>query len=99
MFRKGLIACAIATMLTAGIGAARVGVYVATPPPAPRIERMSRRPGPGFVWTPGFYSWNGRRYVWVGGRWMRPPRGRTRFVTGAWVRSGRGWHYRPGFWR
>lgn len=37
------------------------------PPPRPVVVGpVGRRPGPGFVWTGGYYRWGGTRgYVWV----------------------------------
>src|SRR5215472_10564083 len=30
-------------------------------------------PGPGWVWTDGFYDWVGNRWVWRPERWAQPP--------------------------
>ncbi len=56
--------------ISLGVGAATAQVIIrGGPPPAVIVER----PGPplhaGWVWVPGYYRWNGRRYVWVGGYW------------------------------
>ena len=99
MLRKGLIACAIATMLTAGVGLAKVRVYVGTAPPAAVVETMPPSPGAGYVWTPGYYNWNGGSYAWVGGRWVTPPRGHHGYESGRWQRDKKGWYYRDGTWR
>ncbi|MEI9974771.1 MAG: hypothetical protein WDO73_23630 [Ignavibacteriota bacterium] len=32
--------------------------------------------------TEGFYDYRGGRYVWVPGRWMRPPRAHAVWVPG-----------------
>jgi hypothetical protein len=99
MLRKGLIACAIATMLTAGVGLAKVRVYVGTAPPAAVVETAPPSPGYGYVWTPGYYNYNGGSYAWTNGQWMRAPHGRHHYVGGTWVRSHRGYYYRDGYWR
>jgi hypothetical protein len=51
------------------------------------------------VWIPGYYRWDGRRYVWVGGRYVRPPRPGAVWVAGVWrpERGGQVWH--AGYWR
>lgn len=44
-------------------------------PPAPRVfGPVGVAPGPGFVWTDGYYDWVGGGWVWRSGRWARPPR-------------------------
>jgi hypothetical protein len=74
-------------------------VYVRTRPPAPIVET---RPAPrhhGYVWRPGYHRWDGHRYVWVGGRWVRPPYARARWASGRWQHHERhGWHWVPGHW-
>ena len=99
MLRKGLITCAIATMLTAGVGLAKVHVYVGLAPPAPVVETRPIAPGPGYMWTPGYYNWDGAHYVWVNGQWMLPPGHHHHYVAGAWVHHHRGWYYRDGYWK
>jgi len=75
-------------------------VYVRVGPPAPIVETRVVAPGPGYVWLPGFYSWNGAVYAWRPGRWERAPRPRAVWVPGRWVREGRhGWYFVEGHWR
>ena len=77
------------------------GAYFASyGPPPPRYAVVGVAPGPGFVWTEGFWDWRGGSYVWVAGRWMRPPQPRAVWVAGTWVeRPHRGWEFRRGHWR
>ncbi|HUB79494.1 MAG TPA: hypothetical protein VMB03_11880 [Bryobacteraceae bacterium] len=88
----------VAGMLFSGC-AARGAVVVGFAPPAPRYAVVGVAPGPGFVWTEGFYNYSGGRYVWVPGRWMRPPHPHAAWVPGAWVREGRGYRFHRGYWR
>lgn len=94
-----------AALLAAAIGGGSAclvpaGVYVDIAPPPPMVEARMVPPGPGFVWVPGFYSWNGGAYIWVSGRWERPPRPRAVWVPGHWDQHGRrGWRYVEGRWR
>src|SRR5947209_5137933 len=68
-------------------------------PPAPRVERYGYAPGPGYVWTPGYYSWYGGGYNWVAGRWVLPPRPHSVWVPGHYVRHERHSEYVGGHWR
>ena len=52
---------------------------------------------PGFVWSPGYWNWNGRRHVWVGGSWMRERPGYV-YHRPEWVQRGERWQMRRGGW-
>lgn len=86
--------------LTAQIALAQ-GVVVRVPPPPPPPNRgvVGRAPHPGFVWTPGYQRWNGRRYVWDPGRWVQPPRRGAVWVQPRWIQRGNQWVFHPGRWR
>ncbi len=88
-----------ASMLAAACGAAYGRVYVRTGPPPVRAEVVGVAPGAGYVWVPGYYRYDGGSYVWVGGRWDRPPRRNARWERGHWERDRRGWYYVEGHWR
>jgi hypothetical protein len=74
-------------------------VYVRVGPPAPVVERVIVAPGPGYVWTPGYYRWDGRSYLWVPGRHVLAPRRNAVWVSGRWVRDRQGWYWVEGRWR
>jgi hypothetical protein len=74
-------------------------VYIRSGPPPIRAEVVGVAPGPGYVWVPGYYRHDGRDYLWVAGRWDRPPRARARWVPAHWERDRRGWYFVDGHWR
>ncbi|MEO8425699.1 MAG: YXWGXW repeat-containing protein [Verrucomicrobiota bacterium] len=47
---------------------------IAPATPAPQVEVIPVTPGPNYVWTPGWWSWNGRAWIWFGGYWGFPTR-------------------------
>src|SRR6266498_3496265 len=55
-------------------------------------------PGPGYVWTTGYWRWTGSDYVWVPGSWLTRPRPAAVWVTGHWVRRPGGWAWVAGHW-
>jgi hypothetical protein len=65
-------------------------------PPAPRVI-VAPAPRLGWVWSPGYWNWNGDAYVWVGGTWLAERPG-FRFVPAGWERFPGGWRFVPGGW-
>ena len=67
------------------------------PPPPPPYARPVPPPRRGRVWVEGHYRWNGRRYVWEEGHWVRVRRGRE-YAQPRWDQDGDRWRYHPGRW-
>jgi len=95
--KKLFIALAGASALTASTAWSQVVVRIG--PPRVIVERPIPRPGPQYVWLPGYYRWAGARYVWVPGRYEVPPRPGVIWVAPRWVRRDGSWIFVPGFWR
>ncbi len=74
------------------------GIYVQFGPPAPIVEPVPPPPAPYYVWVPGYWRWDGARYVWSRGRYARPPRGYAVWAPGRWMRHGHEWYWQPGRW-
>lgn len=74
-------------------------VYLRVGPPAPIVERRIEAPGPGYIWQPGYYRWDGREYRWVPGRYELAPRPRATWVPGHWAHDRGGWYWIDGRWR
>lgn len=66
------------------------------PPPLPVYEQPWC-PGPGYVWTPGYWAWNGDAYYWVPGAWVLAPVGML-WTPGYWVWRGGYYTWEPGYW-
>jgi hypothetical protein len=82
-------------------GCAANGPYVVRygPPPAPRYGVMGIAPGPGYVWTDGYWDRRGGQWAWIDGRWLRPPHRRAVWVPGTWRQERGGWRFHRGYWR
>jgi len=73
-------------------------VIVSSAPPVPRHESVPKRPGPGYVWIGGHWTYEGL-WVWRHGYWARPPRGKSAWVPGRWEPRSKGWVWIEGYWR
>ncbi len=62
-------------------------------PPAIPDYTQPPAPGDGYIWTPGYWAWNGYGYVWVQGAWVAAP-----YVGALWTPGYWGWGYGGYFW-
>ena len=100
---QGLIGATLVTLATAsgmtGCASSPSGVvYIRTAPPPPEMEAIAAAPGDGYVWIAGHYVFRGNVYIWVPGRWERPPHKHARWESGRWEQSSQGWFWVEGRW-
>jgi hypothetical protein len=102
-FRRLLVAAAMtAPMLTLPVAHAQVaigvGISVHLAPPALPVYVQPALPAPGYLWTPGYWSYGDAGYYWVPGVWVQPPRAGVLWTPGYWGFAGGvyGWH--AGYW-
>ena len=84
---------------TVTTGPATREVLVTEAPPPVRVETRTVAPGPGYVWTSGYWRWTGAGYQWVPGSWIVRPRAAAVWVEGHWVRRPGGWIWVAGHWQ
>jgi hypothetical protein len=89
-------ALALGAIAVPVVSEARVYLDVEVAPPPPRVEVVPA-PRVGYVWAPGYWNWNGRRHVWVGGSLQRERRG-YRWAPHNWVQRDGRWHFDRGHW-
>src|SRR5712671_5302779 len=90
-----MIPAALSTPSSAEVG---VGISVRVGPPALPVYEQPICPGPGYLWSPGYWAWSeGDGYYWVPGTWVVAPAGML-WTPGYWGRNGGvyGWH--AGYW-
>ena len=66
-------------------------------PPPPRAEYIGPPPVAGYIWTTGFWNWEGGRHQWVQGRWEAPRQGHA-WVPHRWEQDGQHWRLNEGHW-
>lgn len=67
------------------------------PPPLPDYDQPPM-PGPGYLWTPGYWAWNTYEYYWVPGTWAEPPRPGLLWTPGYWAFVDGVYGFHPGYW-
>ena len=88
-----ILSCSVASFSQVGIGiSVRVG-----PPPLP-VYAQPICPGPGHMWTPGYWAWNeAGGYYWVPGTWVIAPVGML-WTPGYWGWGGGFYAWHAGYW-
>lgn len=93
---------ALAAVLFAGLplasSSAYVGISVAIAPPAIPIYQQPYCPAPGYIWTPGYWSYADFGYYWVPGVWVAPPRIGFLWTPGYWGYRGSSYYFNEGYW-
>jgi len=91
-----------------GIETVSVTAYLAKEPtiaPAAKRETRSSAPSADAVWIPGYWDLQADRatarragWVWVAGRWARPPVASARWDPAHWGWNNEWWSWIPGHW-
>jgi hypothetical protein len=76
---------------------AQVGISIGIAPPAIPIYTQPYPPGPGYIWTPGYWAYNSG-YYWVPGVWVLPPRVGFLWTPGYWAYNGSNYFFNQGYW-
>jgi hypothetical protein len=75
-----------------------VGISVRIGPPALPVYAQPICPGPGYMWTPGYWAWDDDGgYYWVPGTWVVAPVGLL-WTPGYWGWGGGLYMWHAGYW-
>jgi len=93
-----LLAVVILTFSAASFSQIGIGISVRVGPPALPIYAQPICPGPGYLWTPGYWGWNDDGgYYWVPGTWVVAPVGML-WTPGYWGWGGGFYAWHAGYW-
>jgi hypothetical protein len=79
-------------------GALVVGVSATVAPPPIPVYAQPPIPGPGYVWTPGYWAWGPFGYYWVPGTWILPPAVGLLWTPGYWGWNSGVYAWNAGYW-
>jgi len=93
-----LLAVIILSFSAASFSQIAVGISVRIGPPAIPVYGQPLCPGPGYLWTPGYWAWDdGDGYYWVPGTWVIAPVGML-WTPGYWGWGGGFYAWHAGYW-
>ena len=87
---------AVGMLLLSAPSFAQVGAPTVGPPELPAYEQPIC-PGDGYIWTPGYWAWDGE-YYWVPGTWVMAPETGYLWTPGYWGWGGDGFMFNEGYW-
>ncbi len=93
---------ALAALLFVGLPLHSSSAYVAVsvgiaPPPIVAYEQPYC-PGPGYIWTPGYWGYGEVGYYWIPGAWVLPPTVGLYWTPGYWAYRGGHYGFIDGYW-
>jgi uncharacterized membrane protein YgcG len=94
--RRALLVLTMLCLPVAAIAQVAVSVAIA-PPPLPVYEQPFA-PGPGYIWTPGYWAWGPEGYYWVPGTWVLAPYVGALWTPGYWGWNNGAYLWRAGYW-
>jgi hypothetical protein len=77
---------------------AYVAVSVAIAPPAIPVYQQPYCPGPGYIWTPGYWAYSDFGYYWTPGVWVLAPQIGFLWTPGYWGYRNGGYYFNDGYW-
>src|SRR5579863_9064337 len=96
--RRLLLAIIILAFSAASFSQIGIGISVRVGPPALPVYAQPICPGPGYLWTPGYWGWNDDAgYYWVPGTWVVAPVGLL-WTPGYWGWGGGFYAWHAGYW-
>jgi len=94
-----LIAAALATLVLAtSVRALDVTLQVNAAPPALPVYDQPPIPGPGYLWTPGYWAYGPEGWFWVPGTWVEPPAPALVWTPGYWGWQDGMYVWNAGYW-
>jgi WXXGXW repeat (2 copies) len=95
LFWLALLMTAIPALSLAQIS---VGLSIHIGPPALPVYPQPVCPGPGYIWTPGYWAYGAAGYYWVPGTWVVAPSVGLLWTPGYWGWQGGAYLWHAGYW-
>ena len=88
------------SMAMATTSPAQIRISVGFGPPALPVYEQPLCPGDGYIWTPGYWAWDGdfSDYYWVPGTWILAPEVGFLWTPPYWAWADGGWLFYDGYW-
>ena len=100
ILRKAILIGALAAVPAAAMAQFSIGISVNFGPPALPVYVQPPCPQPNYMWTPGYWAWDGEGdYYWVPGTWVAAPQPGYLWTPGYWgYGDGGAYVFHGGYW-
>jgi len=90
----------LAMFAFSSVARAQVGVAISAgfAPPELPVYEQPLCPGDGYIWTPGYWAWDGSDYFWVPGTWVLAPEVGYLWTPPYWGWGGSAFLFHAGYW-
>ena len=93
-----MLSVSVLSLTTTSSAQVGIGISVRVGPPALPVYAQPICPGPGYLWTPGYWAWSDDDgYYWVPGTWVVAPVGML-WTPGYWGFAGGFYAWHAGYW-
>lgn len=72
-------------------------IYLDKAPPAAKPSVPTTPSKVGYVWSPGYWNWNGTDYAWTEGNWIAVVESK-KWNPPTWTQEGTKWYFTAGYW-
>jgi hypothetical protein len=92
------IALALFAFSAAAHAQVGIGISVGFAPPEIPVYEQPICPADGYIWTPGYWAWDGSDYFWVPGTWVLAPEVGYLWTPPWWGWGGSAFLFHAGYW-
>ncbi|MGB7433931.1 MAG: hypothetical protein WBR26_12150 [Candidatus Acidiferrum sp.] len=96
--RSFLLAVVMLAFSAACFAQVGVAISVGFAPPEIPVYEQPICPGDGYLWTPGYWAWDGEDYYWVPGTWILAPQVGFFWTPPYWGWGGSAFIFHEGYW-
>jgi hypothetical protein len=98
IFTPILLAVAMIAAPSKSVAQVTLAVNITVEPPELPDYDQPEIPGPGYLWTPGYWAWGDAGYYWVPGTWVEPPQVGLLWTPGYWGFRDGFFVWNEGYW-
>jgi hypothetical protein len=95
---RWLMLAVVMMLCAAAPSFAQISVSVSIAPPELPVYEQPVCPGDDYIWTPGYWAWDGSDYFWVPGTWIVAPESGYLWTPPYWGWSGGSYVFYDGYW-
>jgi len=94
----GLLTVSTLAVPLSSFAAEETRIFVETAPPQAKESLPPTPTKVGYVWSTGYWTWNGKSYDWTEGSWVAVAQPTQKWVEPTWTKQDNKWYFTAGHW-